>query len=448
MTRTKNKRKSSFKAGMYLLENLTSGMYNDPLTIYREYIQNAVDSIDIRLINGTQVPTSVHINLDPFKRQITIRDNGAGISSEIAEEVLSSIGGSNKNDRTLRGFRGIGRLGGIAFCDKAIFKTKASGDVIESTQVWNCLKLRQLIDTKKNSLSFKEFFDTVTDFSQQNGKRSDDSYFEVTLEGVSSFRNHIFDIETISCYLSQVAPVPFNYKVFLHGKTIDNYLRENLNSYRSYDIFLNNNKIYKPYISDIKTSMKKGGNDKIEDIRFFKIKGPNEETYAHGWYGCRKDLLGSIKKGERYAGIRVRVGNILIGDAHLLDRCFREERFNGYMIGEIHVDSPDLIPNSRRDDFIDNQTKTIFYNAVEKEIGLAISKEIRLISRVKADAVYVAKHPHSDVVINQDKNKISTNVNHSISFKQKDILIKIKSICGNCPQHHSISNIIEGIESV
>ena len=41
------KKKTPFKAGMYLLETLTSGMYNEPLTIYREYIQNAVDSIDI-----------------------------------------------------------------------------------------------------------------------------------------------------------------------------------------------------------------------------------------------------------------------------------------------------------------------------------------------------------------------------------------------------------------
>lgn len=43
----KPRKKSSFKAGMYLLETLTAGMYNEPLSIYREYIQNAVDSIDL-----------------------------------------------------------------------------------------------------------------------------------------------------------------------------------------------------------------------------------------------------------------------------------------------------------------------------------------------------------------------------------------------------------------
>ena len=42
-----NKYSSNFKTGMYLFETLTAGMYNEPLSIYREYIQNSVDSIDL-----------------------------------------------------------------------------------------------------------------------------------------------------------------------------------------------------------------------------------------------------------------------------------------------------------------------------------------------------------------------------------------------------------------
>ena len=104
---------------------------------------------------------------------------------------------------------------------------------------------------------------------------------------------------------------------------------------------------------------------------------------AYGWYGIRNELLGGIVRGEESSGIRVRVGNILIGDAHLLDGCFRESRFNSYVIGEIHVDSPELIPNSRRDDFIDSEFKTLFYNEIEKIVGLPLSKEIRKASRLQ-----------------------------------------------------------------
>ena len=32
--------------GKYTLESLTNGMYASPLDMYREYIQNAVDSFD------------------------------------------------------------------------------------------------------------------------------------------------------------------------------------------------------------------------------------------------------------------------------------------------------------------------------------------------------------------------------------------------------------------
>jgi molecular chaperone HtpG len=446
MTKGKTKKKSSFKAGMYLLENLTSGMYNDPLSIYREYIQNAVDSIDVSFSANNNCPREVHISIDPFKKQITIRDNGEGIPSAIAEEVLSSIGSSNKNNSTLRGFRGIGRLGGIAFSDKAIFRTKAAGEKIESVQTWDCIKLRQLISANKNSLSFKDFFDTVTDFSHQNGKQPKESYFEVTLEGVSSFRNHIADIKVINNYLSQVAPVPFNYKDFSHGRTIDNYLYEKINSYRPYNIILNGNKIYKPYQDDIKISMKKSGTDKIVEVRTFEIRKGNEEPIAYGWYGLRKDLLGSIKRGEAYSGIRVRVGNILIGDGHLLDRCFREDRFNGYMIGEIHVSSFNLIPNSRRDDFIDNETKTLFYNSIEKEVGLPISKHIRLTSRSVSKEVKFEEPESLKVDIDRDKSleKDKSNIK-LINIEQPDILESIKSLCGDCPKCINVSKIIKNI---
>ena len=38
--------------GKYTLESLTNGMYSSPLDMYREYIQNAVDSIDIAIEQG------------------------------------------------------------------------------------------------------------------------------------------------------------------------------------------------------------------------------------------------------------------------------------------------------------------------------------------------------------------------------------------------------------
>jgi hypothetical protein len=382
---TKRTRKSSFKAGMYLLENLTSGMYTDPLAILREYIQNGVDSIDLSRPKEPFNQLDINIELDPTERRISIRDNGQGVPGAFAEEILSSIGSSNKNDPNLRGFRGIGRLGGIAFSDRAIFRTKAENEGLESIQEWDCKKLRQLLVEHKNkSLAFDQLFQRTTSFHQNNSKKADESYFEVTLLGVTSFRNYIFDITRARRYLSQVAPVPFHPEEFKYGQEIDEYFTRKLKHYRNYNVFLNGEKIYKPYKDRVRIT--KGGFDEITSIDFVELKIDKGEMVACGWYGQRKELLGSIVKGDDSSGIRVRAGNIMLGDDHLLDGCFREPRFNSYVIGEIHVEYDDLMPNSRRDDFVDNRSKSIFYNEVERKIGLPISKEIRLRSKVKSES--------------------------------------------------------------
>ncbi|TAL33998.1 MAG: hypothetical protein EPN93_12455 [Spirochaetes bacterium] len=206
------KSQSSFKAGMYLLETLTSGMYNDPLSIYREYIQNAVDSIDASLDKrGKQV----NVTLFPEDKRIVIYDNGPGIKARKAEEVLSGIGSSNKAGRGYRGFRGIGRLGGIAFSNRVIFRTKAKGEDVESTQIWDCAKLREFISNPSNSLlSIHDLFESSTTFEKSKSQDINKSFFEVTLDRVASFRNYIFDLKKVREYISQVAPVNYNDNIF------------------------------------------------------------------------------------------------------------------------------------------------------------------------------------------------------------------------------------------
>ena len=443
-------KKSSFKAGMFLLENLTSGMYNEPLSVYREYIQNAVDSIDIIPHKRRPSLTKVDIILDPLERRITIRDNGAGIPAKIAQEVLSSIGSSNKTGRGLRGFRGIGRLGGIAFSDKVVFRTKAEGEKVESIQEWDGKKLRTLLsDPGKAALTLRDLFYRLTTFSQKNTKEPKASYFEVILSEVSSFRNYILDIERVRHYLSQVAPVPFNPEEFSYSGEIDAYLAAKLSHYGKYDITLNGDAIYKPYRNLVKRT--KGGTDHIDGVKLLEIELKEDAPVAYGWYGQRRDFLGSITKGEACSGIRVRVGNIAIGDAHLLDGCFREGRFNSYVVGEIHVESPHLVPNSRRDDFVDNEIKTRFYNAIERDIGLPISKEIRFRSRMKSRcaADHGEKEDRGSKLtggkFSKNKNKIQGMNQDSLSgdIPLEKVLNEILKRCKGCQQ---LSNIIRTIK--
>jgi HSP90 family molecular chaperone len=68
--------------GKAVLELVSSAMYVDPLTIFREYLQNAADAIDeahAAGLYGKRETGGVGIEIDAAKRKVTIRDNGIGL---------------------------------------------------------------------------------------------------------------------------------------------------------------------------------------------------------------------------------------------------------------------------------------------------------------------------------------------------------------------------------
>ena len=99
--------------GKFTLESLTTGMYSEPESCFREYIQNAVDSLDAAFADGLikSEDFRIEIIVDGTKREITIRDNGTGVKKDLVKKTLLDIGNSTKLHTTNRGFRGIGRLG-------------------------------------------------------------------------------------------------------------------------------------------------------------------------------------------------------------------------------------------------------------------------------------------------------------------------------------------------
>ena len=62
--------------GKYTLESLTSGLYVSPLDLYREYVQNAADSIDQAVSNDIlkENDAIITIEIDSSSRNICIRD--------------------------------------------------------------------------------------------------------------------------------------------------------------------------------------------------------------------------------------------------------------------------------------------------------------------------------------------------------------------------------------
>ncbi|MCK4446346.1 MAG: ATP-binding protein [Candidatus Marinimicrobia bacterium] len=362
--------------GKFMLDSISIGMYNHPLMVMREYIQNSVDSIDEicnnRLIKRDEA--KIEINIDGRNRSILIKDNGGGIPAEKVWDAIYNIGKSEKQPSVNRGFRGIGRLGGLGYCDELRFKTKAHGENIYTISIWDSKKLRQLINESNSSIDAVNIVKIITKFSQHKyyGSKSD-HFFIVEMDNVKSSKDICLDVPEVKSYLSQVAPVPFEHTNFSFSKKIEEKLIKRVPSYGVYNIYVNGEKIFKPYNNIVRIGLKQ--KDKIQDIDFVEFKN-DEGELAFGWI-AKLQLLGSINSSNFFDGIRVLCGNILVGNKSLLSGFFREERFNNYLVGEIYITNGKLILNSRRDDFEDNKHKEGFYNSFVKEIGIPYSRKIR-----------------------------------------------------------------------
>lgn len=354
--------------GKDVIESLTIGMYEDSRFIYREYIQNSADQIDKaikeRLIQSSE--GEIHINIDYDTRSIAIEDNATGIISTDVQPILQNIAQSTKKRGVDKGFRGIGRLGGIAYCEELIFETSFKGESKKSILSWNALELKNIInnrDIKEDAISvIKE----VTTFSTEK-EDSDKHYFKVILKNVTN--DDLLDKDSIKKYLSMVAPVPYATK-FIYKSEIYKELNNEGISLDEYKIYLNSNggrdceQIFKGYSTYIYKGDEnsKRQEDEVIDIEIFKEYSSDGQLLFWGWHSVSEKNQ-SLNQINYTRGFRLRKSNIQIGDEYTLLKLQRDRRFHFYFFGEIYGIHPDLIPNSRRDYFTENK---VFFEFEQK----------------------------------------------------------------------------------
>ena len=346
--------------GKDVIESLTLGMYEDSKFIFREYVQNAADAIDkaISLNLIEKKDAAIHLVIDPTRQLVSIEDNGTGIRQSEVGSILRNIAQSTKQRGVDKGFRGIGRLGGLAYCDKLIFETSFKGENTKSILVWNARKLKDLINNRAEKEEATQVIELVTEAVNQP-ESSDAHYFKVTLEGVSS--PELLDRQEIRHYLELVAPLPFHASRFAYKAKIYEELEKEGLCLDEYTIYLGNGKeageqLFKSY----KTIVHGADNQEPEDIMdivFVKEKDKLGQLLFWGWYGIRARMSEQIKPVNRERGIRLRQSNIQIGLDNALQKLYgkdHDQRFHYYFVGEIHAFNKDLIPNSRRDYFVEN----------------------------------------------------------------------------------------------
>lgn len=355
--------------GKDVIESLTLGMYEDCRFIYREYVQNAADAVDkaVKLTILDKSSEEIHIKIDAENRHISILDNATGIPYENVVSILRNIAHSTKKRGEDKGFRGIGRLGGLGYCSKLKFETSYFGEDKKSIMTWDAELLKYIINDRDNNEEAVEVLSRVTktSFEKENIAAH---YFRVIMEDVTS--DDLLDVESVTDYLSMVAPVDISSQ-FIYRSKINNFKKENELCVDTYNIYINGDQIYKPYTSVIYED-NHGGKKKVDDILdvdFLLSRDDNGDIIYWGWYtiSC---LKGQMKPKNIARGIRLRKENIQIGDEEICKKFFsktEDQRFSFYYFGEIHALSKGLIPNSRRDYFGESKECVDFERRIKKD---------------------------------------------------------------------------------
>ena len=357
--------------GKDVIESLTIGMYDDSRFIYREYIQNAADQIDKARQQGLVEEGEIHIVIDADKNLISIEDDATGIEEKKVVEILKNIAQSTKKRGIDKGFRGIGRLGGLGYCEKLIFETSYKGEAVKSIMTWDALKLKTIINNRDQKEEASEVIDAVTKLEIKK-EDVDNHYFKVSLIGVTN--KDLLDVKEIRTYLSMVAPVPFN-KSFIYAKKIYDELEKEEIIIDEYKILVNTEQLFKGYNSYIYegegTNKKKIG--EVIDVLFFKELDNDKNKLFWGWYGITEKNQ-SLNQVNYARGFRLRKANIQIGNEDTLTKLHRDKRFQFYFFGEVYGLHQDLIPNARRDYFSETDTFYDFENKLKSFFHTTIHK--------------------------------------------------------------------------
>lgn len=347
--------------GARLIETLTAALYSDPIILFREYVQNSVDSFQANHDTLQKKDFKVLIKIDRQLRKIEIRDNGFGIPRERFFRVMSSISNSDKQGKNNQiGFKGIGRLSGLPFCEKLIFKNKPDNNDEVQIFKWDSKGYFDMLNLTPNK-SLETCISKITSTDTEINRS--DNYFSVILD---LFNQEVDDLifekngELSKDFINELSillPVPykddFTYKDEIKKQYAD-YLGKHLDVFE-YNIFVNDDQLFKPYNNnDIKNN----------DIHFLKYSFPEEIDSQKTKIGIMWFSFDYVFKAySGYFGITTRSKNMLVNKSPIFaDECSKSkdspttytQLINGLkgIKGELLIDSSLLHDNSKRDWFI------------------------------------------------------------------------------------------------
>lgn len=348
--------------GVNILETLTTGMYRDPLVVFREYIQNSCDSIDDAVESKLIKPNDGCVDIWIEENTVSIEDNGIGLSAADFRPTLYSIGESPKTAGRHKGFRGIGHWCGVAHCSTIVFTAKAAGETVESIMECDAEKMRSMMldhRLKRARYSIDEVLSSTTKFLPPKDVGDIDAhYFKVKMLNVVDAKEELCHLQTVKDYLSFIVPVaydtPFHFRTKIHD-----YASEIGQSIQEYNIAINGEDVRKKYRPSFTTRGK--GDDTVTDVNFKEFRDDTGSLIAWMWFGV-SSFKAQMIPANKMRGIRLRSQNIQIGSEDALQKLFKDSNGRGlyYYIGEVFAVSNELLPDSQRDYFEPGEARTRF----------------------------------------------------------------------------------------
>jgi molecular chaperone HtpG len=468
--------------GSFLLESITTGMYGERKNAIREYVQNSFDGIQagIEAKILREGDGKVSLTLSPDKKALVIYDNGIGLPHRIAVNTLTAVGASRKERGRQAGFRGIGRLAGIAFTKTLRFRTKASGDELETIVEFDCEALRRgMLNSGRKPAA--DLISACTTFYQQRNTNPDAHYFEVSLIGLQNAPAEATDTLHMKTFLSQVAPVDYHpdfrvwrNKIFekagalkvpdlIHQVGVDS--NDDTNADQAGDeadwSILNDDAssmLERIPVSFVDLIIRSG--DPIREEKIYKSYRNKHSVYGNGdvdledisthvsssgaWWGW----IGHKTKPGKYiddavGGIRFRLKNIQIDGSELITHVPTTHEIGGpfsswssWFLGEIFVDPRAVVPNARRDNF-EEDARWLAVRGELNEICAKLTAEARRVSKkhqTSVDAIDAkAKRIRDDyLILIRAKNFNTTNAQKVL--KDSEVLQKdIEKANGGAP---------------
>ena len=382
--------------GSDILNLITTGLYNNPLAIYREYIQNSADAL---AYSGHREDGKVVIHFDHSAASVTIRDTGPGLSPQSAKRALLPIAKSEKEPRANRGFRGIGRLSGLAFGKSVVFLTRARGDRTATRVEWDGQKIREGIYQRR---PIEQVLKETVTIQPLTGSDFPSHFFEVQVNGIARHAiGMILNKDAVRKYIGEVCPVPIS-PLFPFATQIDDLFQAQPPPF-SLNVILDDatNPVTRLFSNAIRFSDEKI--DHFKDFQEITIPSVDRKGLAAlGWI-AHSSYLGTIPREHAIRSFRARAGNIQVGNETIFDHLFFDDRFNRWCVGELHIMDSRILPNARRDYFepgphirnLENHLIAIFGEVVARcrKASAERNKERRLQSVLREieDAYHLAQ---------------------------------------------------------